>query len=160
MVPNQRYLFLYFSGTAFQILLLRIIVVVHVDIDVDVVGSQPIGTCTSACRTAAVEKKIMIIVKVIITIRITKKYDYNIIGTCASTCGTAAVKDTAKSRRVAATSTNETQDDAEEEDPGADSSKRGNVEAKADADQADLVFLRPTLCSTSLGLRSPSLRFF
>ena len=54
-MPNQRYLFLYFSGTAFQILLLRIIVVVHVDIDVDVVSSQPIGACTSTYRTAAVE---------------------------------------------------------------------------------------------------------
>ena len=90
----------------------------------------------------------------------TKKYKNTNIGTCASTCGTAAVKDTAKSRRVAATSANETQDDAEEEDAGADSPKRGNVEAKAVADQADLVFLRPTLCSTSLGLRSSSLRFF
>ena len=90
----------------------------------------------------------------------TKKYKNTNIGTCTSTCGTAAVEDTAKSRRVAATSTNETQDDAEEEDPGADSSKRGNVEAKAVAEEADLVFLRPTLCSTSLGLRSSSLRFF
>ena len=75
-------------------------------------------------------------------------------------CGTAAVKDTAKSRRVTATSTNETQDDAEEEDAGADSPERGNVEAKAVAEEADLVFLRPTFCSTSLGLRSPSLRLF
>ena len=90
----------------------------------------------------------------------TKKYKNTNIGTCTSTCGTAAVKDTAKSRRVAATSANETQDDAEEEDAGADSPKRGNVEAKAVAYQADLVFLRPTFCSTSLGLRSSSLRFF
>ena len=49
------YLFLYFSGTAFQILLLRIIVVVNVDIDVDIVSSQPIGACTSTYGTAVVE---------------------------------------------------------------------------------------------------------
>ena len=73
---------------------------------------------------------------------------------CTSTGRTTTIEDAAESRGVALASTDEAEDETEDENPGAYSAERGDVEAEAVADQADLVLLGRLVRSSSLGLGS------